>query len=70
LGEEKGVLRRIRSYHRKARDILGDWARKVSLKIVRLAKKLGHAVTREDLRGLIESLRELPKDHRKTHHRV
>ncbi|MFZ8824969.1 MAG: hypothetical protein ACO2O0_12635 [Desulfurococcales archaeon] len=30
-----------------------------------MAKKLGHAATREDLKGLIESLRDLPKDHRK-----
>jgi hypothetical protein len=28
---------------------------------VRLAKKLGYAVAREDLTGLIESLRDLPK---------
>jgi putative transposase len=30
-----------------------------------MAKKLGYAVAREDLKGLIESLRDLPKDHRK-----
>jgi putative transposase len=47
----RGILNRIRSYHRKARDILEDWARKTSLEIVELAKKLGHAVAREDLRG-------------------
>jgi IS605 OrfB family transposase len=61
----RGILRRIRSYHRKARNILEDWARKTSLKIVKLAKRLGYAVTREDLKGLIETLRDLPKDHRK-----
>jgi IS605 OrfB family transposase len=61
----KAILNRIRSYHRKARNILEDWARKTSLRIVRLAKKLGYAVAREDLTGLIESLRDLPKDHRK-----
>ena len=42
-----------------------DWARKTSLKIVKLAKELRYAVAREDLKGLIESLRDLPKDHRK-----
>jgi transposase len=47
----KAILNRIRSYHRKARDILEDWARKSALEIVELAKKLGHAVAREDLRG-------------------
>jgi putative transposase len=61
----RGILNRIRSYHRKSRDILEDWARKTSLEIVELAKKPRYAVAREDLRGLIESLREPPKDHRK-----
>jgi hypothetical protein len=32
---------------------------------VGLAKRLGYAIAREDLKGLIESLRDLPKDHRK-----
>jgi IS605 OrfB family transposase len=57
----RGILNRIRSYHRKAKNILEDWARKTSLRIVRLAKRLGYAVAREDLTGLIESLRDLPK---------
>jgi IS605 OrfB family transposase len=62
----KAILNRIRSYHRKARDILEDWARKTSLKIVKLAKKLGYAVAREDLTGLINSLRKIKnKDHSK-----
>jgi IS605 OrfB family transposase len=61
----KAILNRIRSYHRKSRNILEDWARKTSLEIVRLAKKLGHAATREDLTGLINSLRKIKnKDHR------
>jgi IS605 OrfB family transposase len=59
------ILNRIRSYHRKARNILEDWARKTSLRIVRFAKKLGYAVAREDLTGLINSLRKIKnKDHR------
>jgi transposase len=61
----RGILRRIRSYHRKARDILEDWARKKFLEIAMLTKKLGYAVAREDLGGLIESPRKLPKDHGK-----
>ena len=61
----KAILNRIRSYHRKARNILEGWARKTSLEIVELSKKLGYAVAREDLKGLIETLRDLPKDHRK-----
>jgi putative transposase len=61
----KGILNRIGSYHRKARDILEDWARKTSLRIVGLAKRLRYAVAREDLTGLINSLRKIKnKDHR------
>ena len=61
----RGILNRIRSYHRKARDILENWARKTSLKIVRFAKRLGYAVARENLTGLINSLRKIKnKDHR------
>ncbi|MFZ8823156.1 MAG: zinc ribbon domain-containing protein [Desulfurococcales archaeon] len=42
-----------------------DWARKTSLRIVELSKKLGHAVAREDLTGLINTLRRIKnKDHR------
>jgi IS605 OrfB family transposase len=64
-GRRRGILNRIRSYHRKARNILEDWARKTSLEIVRLAKRLGYAVAREDLTGLINSLRRIKnKDHR------
>jgi putative transposase len=62
----RGILNRIRSYHRKARNILEDWARKTSLRIVGLAKRLGYPVAREDLKGLINSLRKIEsKDHRK-----
>jgi len=44
---------------------LEDWARKTSLEIVRVAKRLGYAVAREDLTGLIDSLRKIKnKDHR------
>jgi IS605 OrfB family transposase len=60
----RGILRRIRSYHEKARNILIDWSRKISLEIVRLAKELKYAVSREDLTNLIKSLRKLPKDHK------
>jgi len=61
----KAILNRIRSYHRKARNILEDWARKTSLEIVELAKKPGYAVAREDLTWLINSLRKIKnKDHR------
>jgi len=58
-------LRRIRSYHEKARNILNDWTKKISLEIIRLAKDLRYAVSREDLTNLIRSLRDLPKDHKR-----
>jgi putative transposase len=61
----RGILRRIRSYHRKSRNILEDWARKTSLRIVGLALRLQYAVAREDLTGLINTLRKIEsKDHR------
>ena len=59
----RGVLNRIRSYHRKARNILEDWARKAPIKMARLAVRLQHALARENLTGLVEALRKLPKDH-------
>ncbi len=65
MEEEKGILRRIRSYHEKAKNILMDKARKTAHKIAVLAESLGYAIAREDLTGLIESLRKMKnKDHR------
>ncbi|MDT7888470.1 MAG: IS200/IS605 family accessory protein TnpB-related protein [Desulfurococcales archaeon] len=43
-----------------------DWARKTSLEIVKLAKKLKYAVAREDLTGLINSLRKIKSKDRRT----
>ena len=60
----KRILNRIRSYHEKARNILNDWTKKISLEIIRLAKELRYGVSREDLTNLIKSLNKLPKDHR------
>jgi IS605 OrfB family transposase len=60
----RGIRRRIRHFHRKARNIIEDWARKTAHTIILLAKQSQLAVAREDLTGLIESLRRLPKDHR------
>jgi putative transposase len=44
----KGILRRIGHFHRKACNIIEDWAKKVSLEIAELAKHQ-YAVAREDL---------------------
>jgi IS605 OrfB family transposase len=60
----KGILKRIRHFHRKACKIVEDWAKKVSLEIAELAKQHRYAVAREDLTGLIEKLGELPGDHK------
>ncbi|MDT7895731.1 MAG: transposase, partial [Desulfurococcales archaeon] len=61
----KAIPNRIRSYHRKSRDILEDWARKSALEILGLALRLQYAAAREDLTGLINSLRRIKsKDHR------
>ncbi|MFP3264798.1 MAG: RNA-guided endonuclease TnpB family protein [Acidilobus sp.] len=59
-----GVRRRVRHFRRKARNIIEDWARRTAHIIVSLAKQGQLAVAREDLTGLVESLRELPKGHR------
>jgi len=59
-----GIRRRIRYFHRKARNIIEDWARKTAHAIASLAKQSQLVVAREDLTGLKESLRKLPKDHR------
>jgi putative transposase len=60
----KGILRRIGHFHRKACNIVEDWAKKTSLEIAELARQHRYAVAREDLTGLIERLRELPRDHK------
>jgi hypothetical protein len=56
----RGILDGIRAFHEKAKNILVDNARKVAREIAATAKKLGYAVTRENLKGLNESLRKLP----------
>jgi len=55
---------RIRYFYGKARNIIEDWARKTALALVLRAKQGNYAIAREDLNGLIESLRKLPKEHR------
>jgi len=59
-----GIRRRVRYFHRKAKNIIEDWARRTAHIIVSLAKQGQLAVAREDLTGLVESLRRLPKGHR------
>ncbi|MEM4017084.1 MAG: RNA-guided endonuclease TnpB family protein, partial [Fervidicoccaceae archaeon] len=58
------ILNRARYFNRKARNIIEDWAKKVSHTIASLAKRHQYAVAREDLTGLMENLRKLPKEHK------
>jgi putative transposase len=58
------LRRRIKSFHMKARNIVEDWVKKTSHKIVTLAKQHLCAVAREDLTNFVGSLRKLPKEHR------
>jgi putative transposase len=60
----KGIKRRISHFHSKAKRIIQDWAKKTSHEIVTLAKRHQYAVAREDLAGLVENLRKLPKEHK------
>jgi IS605 OrfB family transposase len=60
----RGIKKRISYYHAKARRIVEDWVKKVSYKIATLARQHQYAVAREDLTGLIESLRKLPREHK------
>jgi IS605 OrfB family transposase len=58
------VRRRVRYFRRKAKNIIEDWARKTAHTIISLAKQSQLTVAREDLTGLVEGLRRLPKSHR------
>jgi len=62
--KSKRLQERIRRLHKKARDVVEDWARKTAVRIVEEAKRRSCAVAVEDLTGLIEAIRELPKEHR------
>jgi len=60
----RGVRDRIRYFPRKTRNIVEDWTKKTSYRLVSMAKQHQYAVAREDLTNLVESLRKLPKEHR------
>jgi len=60
----KELQARIRHYYKKARDVVGDWARKTAKRIVEEARERQCAIAVEDLTGLKEAISELPKEHR------
>jgi len=59
-----GIRERIRRLHKKARDTVEDWAKKTAVRIVEEARRQSYAVAVEDLTGLREAIRELPKTHK------
>ncbi|MFZ8794514.1 MAG: zinc ribbon domain-containing protein [Acidilobaceae archaeon] len=59
-----GIKKRISYYHAKARRIIEDWVKKTSHKIAVLARQHQYGIAREDLTGLVESLRKLPREHK------
>jgi len=61
----RGVLSRIHHFHRRAKNVVEDWARKTALLIVANALAAQAAVAREDLTGLKERLDKLPYGYRK-----
>ena len=62
--KSKRLQERIRRLHKKARDVVEDWAKKTADRIVEEARRRSCAVAVEDLTGLREAIRELPKEHR------
>jgi len=62
--KSKRLQEKIRRLHKKARDIVEDWARKTAVRIVEEVRRQSYAVAVEDLTGLIEAIRGLPKEHR------
>ncbi|MGC9178577.1 MAG: RNA-guided endonuclease TnpB family protein [Vulcanisaeta sp.] len=60
----KRILNRIKRFHTKARNIVEDWARRTAVRIVKYARENQALIVREDLNGLINSIRQLPKNHR------
>jgi len=60
----KELQARIRHYYKKAKDVVEDWAKKTAKRIVEEARERQCAIAVEDLTGLKEAIRELPKEHR------
>ena len=60
----KELQARIRHYYKKARDVVEDWAKRTAKRIVEEARERQCAIAVEDLTGLREAIRELPKEHK------
>jgi len=59
-----GVLHGISRLYEKSRNVVEDWAKRTAKRIVEEARERQCAVAVEDLTGLREAIRELPKEHR------
>ncbi|QKR00339.1 IS200/IS605 family element transposase accessory protein TnpB [Metallosphaera tengchongensis] len=63
--ENDRILNRVRSYHRKARDVLEDSAKKVGKWIAEVAESFNvSAIFLEDLNNLIKNVKKLPSEFR------
>jgi len=60
----RGIRRRVAHFYARARRIVEDWVKKLSRRVVEIARQHQYAVAREDLTGLVKSLGELPREHR------
>jgi len=60
----KRTLNRVKSLHRKAKNIVVDGSRKFAKRLVLFALKKKYAITLEELTGLIEELRSMNKKNR------
>jgi len=62
--KSKRLQERIRRLYKRSRDVVEDWAKKTAVRIVEETRRRNCAVAVEDLTGLKEAIRELPKEHR------
>jgi len=62
--KSKRLQERISRFYKKARDVVEDWAKRTAKRIVEEARERHCAVAVEDLTGLKEAIRELPKTHK------
>ena len=60
----KRILKRVKSLHRKAKNVVIDGSRKFAKNLVSFALKKKYAITIEELTGLIEELRNMNKKNR------
>jgi len=60
----RGIRERISRIYKKSRNVVEDWAKRTAKRIVEEARERQYAAAVEDLTGLREAIRELPKTHK------